>query len=403
VILASAFQAEAQTPLSYRGFLDGRGVLFPQDAPNDDQNLIGDLTARGEVFFEPSAWLLLAAGVDVRGNTNDHVSSDWTPDLTDQSIARPPLSIRRLMASFHGGPLTLDIGRQFIRWGRTDVLVPTDRFAPRDYLNVIDNDFLAVNAVRTRLSNGFDSLDVVWLPIFTPSRIPLLDQRWTVRPRNALPVQLIERDDDLPGRWQAGIRWERVAPGYELAVGYSDGFSHLPVIAPAEAWQFTPFVPVVRRFPRQRMVGGDGAISTRWFTLKGEAGLFGSPDELIDDYVLYVVQIERQTGEWLLIGGYAGEMVTTGREAALFAPDRGVAKSFLGSASYTIDATRSVAFEGALRQNGQGLYLEAEYSQSAGQHWRTTVTGALLAGHDQDFFGQFQANSYVTAGVRFSF
>ncbi len=34
----------------------------------------------------------------------------------------------------------------FIRWGRADILNPTDRFAPRDFMNVIDPDFLPVLA-----------------------------------------------------------------------------------------------------------------------------------------------------------------------------------------------------------------------------------------------------------------
>lgn len=406
-----AVSADAQT-FTYRGFLEGRGVLFPQDTPNDDRNLVGDFTARGEAFAEPADWLMLAAGIDLRANTYGQVSDDWTPDLGDRSLERPPLSIRRLSASIYRGPLTLDAGRQFIRWGRSDILVPTDRFSPRDYLNVIDNDFLAVNAVRLRLSNGFDSLDVVWVPVFTPSRIPLLDQRWTVLPEGSLPLVLDEARDRLPERWQGGVRWERIEGGYEFAVAFFDGFSHLPVIEPAlgpggaaAGGGVAPpaFIPVVRRFPGQRMYGGDGSIPTRWFTLKAEAGYFQSSDETTDDYVLYVIQMERQSGEWLFIGGYAGESITATREGRLFAPDRGVARSILGSASYTIDATRSLAFEGAVRQNGERVYAKAEYSQSSGQHWRTTVTGALIAGQDGDFLGQFRRNSHLTASLRFSF
>ena len=41
--------------------------------------------------------------------------------------------------------MTAEFGRQIIRWGKTDILTPTDRFAPRDYLSsVVDSDFLGV-------------------------------------------------------------------------------------------------------------------------------------------------------------------------------------------------------------------------------------------------------------------
>ena len=101
-----------------------------------------------------------------------------------------------------------------------------------------------------------------------------------------------------------------------------------------------------------------------------------------DEYVLFVVQVERQTGEWVLAGGYAGEAVT--RSAARtadagrpegFAPDRGVARSLVGRASYTIDPNRSVAFEAAVRQSGDGAYGKVEYSQARGEHWRAHFAG----------------------------
>jgi len=86
-----------------------------------------------------------------------------------------------------------------------------------------------------------------------------------------------------------------------------------------------------------------------------------------------------------------------------FAPDRGLTKSFLGRASYAIDPNRSVSFEGAVRQNGHGLWLEAEYSQAVGQHFRATVAGNLIRGEADDFFGQFRRNSHVSLALRYSF
>ena len=42
----------------------------------------------------------------------------------------------------HRGPITVVAGKQFIRWGKADILNPTDRFAPRDFMEVVDNEFL---------------------------------------------------------------------------------------------------------------------------------------------------------------------------------------------------------------------------------------------------------------------
>jgi hypothetical protein len=151
------------------------------------------------------------------------------------------------------------------------------------------------------------------------------------------------------------------------------------------------------------MYGADAAMPLPWFTVKGEAGYFTTSDAGADEYVLYVLQIERQTGEWALVGGYAGEAVTRRRQALTFAPDRGTARTILGRASYTIDANRSAAVEGAVRQNGDGLYVKSEYSHASGEHWRTTFTGVLIRGESGDFLGQYRHNSSLGMALRYSF
>ena len=144
-------------------------------------------------------------------------------------------------------------------------------------------------------------------------------------------------------------------------------------------------------------------MPTSWFTVKGEVGYFTTTTAATDEYVLFVVQLERQTGEWVLVGGYAGEVVTANRATLAFAPDRGLTKSVIGRASYTIDPNRSLAFETAIRQTLSGAYFKAEYSQAYGQHWRATASAALIRGEPDDFLGQYRLNSYGSVVLRYSF
>jgi hypothetical protein len=146
------------------------------------------------------------------------------------------------------------------------------------------------------------------------------------------------------------------------------------------------------------------AIPTGWITLKAEAAYFRSSSaNVTDDYVLYVVEFERQVGEWTIVGGYAGEKVTQNTLSIPFAPDRGIARSILGRASYTVDPRRTVAVETAARQSGTGFYVKGEYSESIGQYVRLTVTGVGVAGEADDFLGQFERNSHGAVSFRFSF
>ncbi len=399
LLAAAGSTAAGAQAVSQRGFVELRGSFFPQTAVNDPTRAVADLLAREEVFADVTPWLQAGAGVELRANSHDQVDASWRADYGDRGRLRPAISIRRLSLTIARGPFTIDAGKQFVRWGTTDIVTPTDRFAPRDFLDVVNNDFLAITAVRAVAAHGPDAVAVVWAPRFTPSRTPLLDQRWTVASPELAPL-LHDVDRPLPTRDQFGARWTHLGAGYETAATYFDGFNHLPDF---EAVPEAGPGALARRYPRLRLYGGDAAVPTRWFTLKGEAAYFTSPDQATDEYVLYVVQLERQSGEWLFVGGYAGEVVTRSRNAVSFSPDRGLTKSLVARASYTIDANRTVAMEGALRQNGAGAYVKSEYSEGRGQHWRATISGVLIRGRADDFLGEYRRNSHLALALRYSF
>jgi hypothetical protein len=401
VLLIVLPQAIAAQTVSQRGFVEAAGSYFPQDAANDSINGVADLLLREELYIKPAPWVQFAAGADVRANTHSQVDASWRVDWSDRARQRPAISIRRLSATVNYGRFTLDGGKQFIRWGKTDIVTPTDWFAPRDFVNVIDNEFLPVTGVRGGVRFDAGTIEGVWVPTFTPSRIPLVNQRWVVPPPD-LPAPIAEIDATFPDGAQTGLRWSHAGSRLEYALAFFDGFNHLPNLEPAPTFR-ADGLTLIARYPSARSFGGDAAIPTPWLTIKVEAAYFTSATPRTDEYVLYVVQVERQTGEWALVGGYAGEHVTKRRALQTFAPDRGLTRAIVGRAAYTVDVNRSVAFEGAIRQNGDGAYLSAEFSQAARGHWRTTLSGSLIAGDAADFLGQYRRNSHVTLALRYSF
>ena len=408
-LLAVAFSvgdadtAQGQT-LTHRGFIEGAAFVFPVEARNDPTRLVGDLLAREEVSVRPARWLLMAAGLDFRANTDDQVEDSWELDWDDRGSARPRLAIRRLAATLTHGPLTVELGKQFVRWGKTDVVVPTDRFAPRDFLTVIDAPYLAIMAVRGTVQAGTHTLEAVWSPRLTPSRLPRIGQRWAVLPATApANVSIVDAPVAFPTRGQAGVRYGQIGNRFEYSLSFYDGFNHLPEIGFDAVDPLSETIALTRVYPPLRSYSADAAVPLPWFTLKTEAAYLTSSSPSTDEYLLYVVQVERQTGEWLLIGGYAGEVVTERRSPFVFAPDRGLSRAFLGRASYTIDGNRSVEFEGAARYNGDGVYVKAEYSQAYRRHWRGIVSGVALAGDADDFIGQYRRNSYLRFLLRYSF
>ncbi len=388
--------------LTQRGYLETRLVFYPQAAPGDSGGAVAEEFLRYEPSCKLTPWLRLDASFEARADSHRQTERLWALGWQDRGLLRPAFTMRRLSATLHRGRFTAELGKQFIRWGKADILNPTDRFAPRDFLAVVDNDFLGVTAARVAYEAPSDTLELVWTPRFTPSRIPLPGQRWVALPKEAEGIALRDLGSRFPGGPQFGARWNHVGSLYEYSLSFFEGFNHLPLIGLRP--QLSPRRVDFQRFhARMRMVGADAALPLRWFTVKGEAAYFTSRTAQADEYMQYVIQLERQAGEWFLVGGYAGEYVTKRRTPLDFAPDRGLARAFLARAGYTIDARRSLALETAVRRNGDGLWARFEYSQLFGQHWRATAGFTWILGDERDFLGQYHRNSHATLALRYSF
>jgi hypothetical protein len=401
VALGPANAARAQE-VTYRGFSEVRVAAYPQITPRDQDRIALEGHVRFESALKAASWLTLVSSVDTRIDNLEQVQRAWRFDFSDRTLQRPVLSLRQAAATFRAHRVIADVGKQFIRWGKTDILAPTDRFAPRDFLEVIDGEFLAVTGARVQLVGRATALDVVAVPWFTPSRIPLLNRRWAAVPASAAAFTFVDLDPKFPSRTQFGARWNVTAPGYEFSVSYFDGFNHLPDIVTVPL-SSRPAIAALRSYAPMRMAGADAAAPLRWFTVKGEAAWLTTTSAIADDVVQYVVQLERQSGELSLVAGYAGEVATNHRATFEFAPDRGLTRAILVRGGYTLNAVRSVTIEAAVRQTGKGFWLTTEYTQTTGRHWRTTLTGTVVGGSSADFFGQYRRNSHVLAALRYSF
>lgn len=397
---SASLPADAQN-FNQRGFLESDLTLYPETAPDDSSHAIDDSLLRYEASYKALPWLRLAGAFDARFDTHEETDRAAHLDWQDRSLQRPALSLREFNATITKGKLTAEFGKQFIRWGKADILNPTDRFAPKDFLTVTDPDFLAVLAARVTYDTGSNSFDFVWQPRFTPSRTPLLNERWTVLPQAVDGVPLVDLGSAFPGRSSFGARWNHIGTGYEFSASFYDGFNSLPDFQ--GTGPLGNAIDFVRTYPALRLYGVDAAVPLRWFTVKTEAAYYTSPDRQQDEYVIYVLQFERQIKELSIVAGYAGDAITARTPTLQFSPELGFARAMLAHAQYAIDSNRNVSMDAAVRQSGQGSWLRAEYSQAFGQHWRATTGYSWIRGDDSDFLGQYHRNSFALLALRYSF
>jgi hypothetical protein len=398
IAVASAAASAAAQSATQSGFADVTFTGYPQTAVNDSTRAIVRAIVRWDPDLTGTNWRL-DASFEAQTDTDNQTAADAT--YWDRSTRRPAFDVRRLSASWVHGPLTLVAGKQFIAWGTTDVVMPTDHFAPKDYVDLMDPEPLAVTAVRGTVAGSSDSLDVVFTPRMTPSRAPLLDQRWVNPPLLAFGRPLVDAGGDIPDGPQVGVRWHHLGRYVEDSLSFFKGADTLPSFSTVSE---TPaVVDVTRTYPELTSVGGDLAVPLPWITIKGEGAWYGSSTAAARTFLLYVVQAERPWRDCLFIGGYVGEHVERPGTLLRFAPDEALARAFFGRVAYTINTNRNLVFEAAARQNGDAFVGRAEYSQAFGQHMRVTAGLRVIRGNPDDLIGQYRRNSATTLSWRYSF
>lgn len=400
-VCAAALLAQGQE-FSQRGFVAISANLYPETSPFDRAQTIGGILIRYEPKWQPKPWFTLNASFDLRTDTHQEVARELHFDWNDRSLERPALSIRQLAAVFTKNNFTVILGKQFIRWGEADFLNPTDRFAPSDLLNLVDQELLPVTAARVTYTRGDNTLNLVWQPAFTPARIPLVNHRWTFLPPAYYSFEVEDQGSTFPERSSFGIRWGHSAARYEYSLSYYDGYNYFPDFN-VQVESGAPRLTYSRLYPTLRLYGADLTVPLSLVTFKSEGAYYTSSTKNQDEYVLYLAELERQIHEVHIIFGYAGEVVTAHGSSLQYLGERGFARGVVSHVLYNIDSNRALTLDAFIRQNGASSLVSPAYSQSFGGHWRATAGFAWLRGEASDFLGQYHRNSFARAELRYSF
>ena len=234
----------ADEALAVSGRLDLRGVeALKNDSVKEDPSLEGrvKLDASGSEWRFHS-WLEGGWDGSVKRPAQDH-SLFKNYDHVYQSNT-PYLEFKELYITHSSGELDLRAGIQRFAWGRLDEYPPNDILNPWDYTQFLrkplEDRKIGVPSVSATLNKGEWTCETVWVPVFVPYRLPLLNERWagisaastiaqTIPDNNvdftpeepALPDHAIENSS-------AGLRIKRIGD-IEWALNLFHGYDPRPV------------------------------------------------------------------------------------------------------------------------------------------------------------------------------
>src|SRR5215831_19220350 len=107
LLLAGASLAWGQN-FTQRGFLDTTTLLYPQAAPNDSGQAVGEALFRYEAFYKLTN-LRFAAGFDARVDTHNETVRGLDLSWFDRTRQRTAFAVRLLSAMYTRGKLTVEV------------------------------------------------------------------------------------------------------------------------------------------------------------------------------------------------------------------------------------------------------------------------------------------------------
>ncbi len=414
----AAAQGEEESPLEalgieLHGFLDARYGRRTQSDPYQRHTSLGEarLQLDASRMGNRLSWQLRSDFLydELPGNRNLDLEDGSGPvDLREANLLFSPVEF-----------MDVKPGRQILTWGTGDLVFINDLF-PKDWQSFFigrDEEYLKApsDALFVSLFPAFANIDLVYTPRFDADRFisgkrlsyfsPMLDRR---AGRDAI----IEAD--RPDAWfdddELAVRISKNLAGYELALYGYDGFWKSPVgIDPATGKAL---------FPKLAVYGASlrGGLGKGLF--HGEAGYYDSREDRDGN------DPSLPNSEWRLLLGYERELArnfSAGLQYYLeYMEDHEEYLANLPAGQKGRDEDRHVltlrltrlAFNQNLTlslftfwsPSDADLYARPIVKYKLTDAWLLTVGGNLFTGRrNHTFFGQFEKNSNVYAGVRYSF
>lgn len=224
-------------------------------------------------------------GILVADGTQSQSTNGVSNFASDDGIFS--LKLKEAYFDYNGGFWSLRAGRQISAWGKADGIQVADILCPQDESNMIASTYkesrLGIDALRVSFMGSFFQSDLYWIPIFTPSTLPLAEKsalRKVVFPDRyenfALTCPKKWNDFDLPGlkleNSEFAARVGLYFSKFDLSFYGFYGWDDLPFFSYTADSEDT--VVVTGAYKRMGMFGVDAAIPVKDFVFRLEAAFF---------------------------------------------------------------------------------------------------------------------------------
>ena len=399
----SSFSTIVDGAIEYRNF-----TYFRNDASDDKINRAeGIFKLKYEKYLGYLGKILIAPKLIF---DNDNYSSSYIDALEDKNIRRLSFNLEEYYAEFNFSNFDLKVGKQIFSWGKADGFNPTDNLNPRDYIDLfVEEEKIGVPAVNLLYYWNDFTFDLVFIPTYTPTRLPLINSRHSfLDPETPTVVNGRELPADTLSSSQSGIRILRHISGWDLSVSYYDGYDDLTLATVEDDGSLTP------RYNRMKVIGGDFATTFAGLGVHGEAAQFIYDGENDENYFQYILGIDYTwtniiyDHDIFLIVEYMGENTTEKRQRNKKTFGSGLGRvftnSFLSTITYKLSDTLELENKLAFNMDSHLSYvIKPEIRFDISDNLKLTFGLNFIEGVQDTFFGQFDNDDRSYFFLKYSF
>ena len=217
--------------------------------------------------------------------TDDNVSFFANPFIYQTPNQDVTLGLREAYMDVYFDNMDLRIGKQQIIWGKADGMFITDIVSPKDLGEFLLRDFdeirTGITSLKANYYLGDNTVEMVWIPTFTPTIMPDETSIWSRIPEFPLPITIDESQKEIPGRLENSegfIKFSGMSSllDYEIMAGSMwDDDPNLHVSPIIEQGNPQPLgLTLTPKHHQLTLVGGSFSSELGGFILRGEGAYY---------------------------------------------------------------------------------------------------------------------------------
>ncbi len=360
--------------------------------------------------------------------TDDNVSFFVNPYLYQYANKGTEFGLREAYMDVYFDNMDLRLGKQQIIWGKADGMFITDIVSPKDLGEFLLRDFdeirTGITSLKANYYLGDNTLEMVWIPTFTPTTMPDESSIWSRLPEFPLPITIDESEKSIPGRLENSEGFFKFSGmssvlDYEFMAGTmwdDDPNMHIRPILEENNPRPTGLL-ITPKHHRLSLAGGSFSSEIGGFIFRGEAAYYmgkqfsannalEQPFELLEkDYVHYLIGTDFSIGTTRFSAQFIQRAILDWEEA-LVQEELDNTVTFLTNRTF-LQETLTLQLFGYVGLNNEDALIRPRLSYDLADGFEILVGANIFVSNEDSeisgLFGHYDDNDMVYVKVKYSF